>query len=235
LKKIIKIFLKFILALIAVFVIAFIALKIRYNEEVPTGVSGKPADELAYKILENLNYNNYKNAKEIHWTFKGVNRYEWKKQQHIAEVFWDDNHVTLLTQSPYESTVLKSGEKLEGDAKKEAIDYAVKNFNNDSFWLVAPFKLFDPGTERFLVKEDGKEKLLVQYTSGGTTPGDAYLWEVDENFQPTAFKMWVSIIPFDGLEAQWSDWEMTEAGFLLSTKKTIFGLDIPITQLKVIQ
>ncbi len=234
-KKILKIVFKAILALIVILVIAFVALKISYNEEIPSGISGKPANELAYSILERLNFDNYKNAKEIHWTFRGVNRYEWKKQQHIAEVFWDDNHVTLQTQSPYESSVLKSGEKLEGDAKKEAIDYAVKNFNNDSFWLVAPFKLFDPGTERFLVKEDGKEKLLVQYTSGGSTPGDAYLWEVDENFQPIAFKMWVSIIPFDGLEAQWSDWKMTEAGFLLSTKKTIFGLDIPITQLKVIQ
>ena len=31
---------------------------------------------------------------------------------------------------------------------KELIKTAEKYFNNDSFWLVAPYKIFDSGTER---------------------------------------------------------------------------------------
>jgi hypothetical protein len=235
LKKTLKIVLKGFLIVISILVLLFLVLKVTYNDEIPEGVSGAPADELAHDILEALNYENYKDAKEIHWTFRGVNRYEWNKKKQVVKVFWDDKQVDLWTTSPEESTVLKSGERLEGNAKRKAIDYAVKNFNNDSFWVVAPFKLFDPGTERFLVKEDGQEKLLVQYTSGGSTPGDAYLWEVDEDHRPTAFRMWVSILPFDGLEAEWNNWKMTEAGFPLAFEKTIFGIEIPVSGLKVVK
>ena len=234
-KKTLKRVFKGFLIVISMLVLLFLVLKVTYNDEIPEGVSGAPADELAHDILEALNYENYKDAKEIHWTFRGVNRYEWHKQKQVVKVFWDGMQVDLWTTSPEESTVFKSGNEIEGDAKREAIDYAVKNFNNDSFWVVAPFKLFDPGTERFLIKEDGQEKLLVQYTSGGTTPGDAYLWEVDENQIPTAFKMWVSIIPLDGLKAEWSEWKMTEAGFPLAFEKTIFGIEIPISGLKVVR
>ena len=42
-------------------------------------------------------------------------------------------------------------------------------FNNDSFWLVAPHKLFEPGICRSIVTIDGKEALKVHYTIGGTT------------------------------------------------------------------
>jgi hypothetical protein len=233
-KKLLKFILKAILVLAGLLLITFVVLKLTYNEDLPKGTSGKAADELAHRILDTLNFDQYKNAKAIHWSFRGVNRYEWQKQEAIAEVFWEDKHVHLQTTSPDESRAYSSGEELEGKAKQEAIAYAVENFNNDSFWVVAPFKIFDPGTKRFLVEENGRQKLLVQYTSGGSTPGDAYLWEFDENYRPTAFKMWVSIIPFDGLKAEWRGWEMTAGGFMLSTKKSVWGIEIPITDLKVI-
>lgn len=233
-KRIIKLLVRFILSLIAILIIAFVGLKLAYNEDVPGGIKGDKADELAKNILKTLNYENFKNAKEIHWTFRGVNKYEWKLQENKVNVFWNNYHVNLNTQSPGNSPAYQSGKLVEGERKKEAIAYAVKNFNNDSFWIVAPFKIFDPGTERYLIEEDGKQKLLVKYTSGGTTPGDAYLWEVDENFRPTSFKMWVSILPFDGLKAHWKDWQNTKADFLLAYKKTIFGVEIPVSDLNII-
>ncbi|MEZ4952350.1 MAG: hypothetical protein R2825_02080 [Saprospiraceae bacterium] len=33
----------------------------------------------------------------------------------------------------------------------------------------------------------------MQYKTGGVTPSDSYVWLLDENGQPTAWKMWVSI------------------------------------------
>ena len=85
---------------------------------------------------------------------------------------------------------------------KNLIEKAVKYFNNDSFWLLAPYKIFDKGTKRSLVTlDDGHEGLLVTYTTGGTTPGDSYLWHLDSTGKPVSFQMWVSSLPIDGLEA----------------------------------
>jgi len=73
---------------------------------------------------------------------------------------------------------------------------------------VAPYKIFDPGTERRIVNYKNKEALLITYTrSGGTTPGDSYLWILNEKFLPTSYKMWTRIIPIGGVSATWSDWK----------------------------
>jgi hypothetical protein len=69
-------------------------------------------------------------------------------------------------------------------------------------------KSFDPGTTReVVVEEDGREALLVHYSSGGVTPGDSYLWELNADGLPVAWRMWVNIIPVGGLRFTWEDWE----------------------------
>ena len=71
--------------------------------------------------------------------------------------------------------------------------------------------MYDKGVERRLVKtEDGTKALLVTHTSGGVTPGDSYLWLLDEAYRPTAFKMWVSIIPIGGVKATWEEYKTIE-------------------------
>ena len=112
---------------------------------------------------------------------------------------------------------------------EELIDKGVKYFNNDSFWLVAPYKVFDKGTERRLVTlENNKKALLVTYTSGGSTPGDSYLWHLDKDGKPTNFQMWVDILPIDGLTATWNNWITTDSGAQLPNfhKLGFFGFEI---------
>lgn len=234
-KKLLRIILKFFLGLIGILLIAFVVLKLVYNEDLPEGQSGAKADALAKNILKAINHKEFTHAKEIHWTFRGVNHYEWQLQDNVVKVSWADYQVTYYTKALDQSTALQNGKPLTGQAKDKAIDYAVNNFNNDSFWLIAPHKLFDSGTTRALVKEEGKNKLLVQYTSGGTTPGDAYLWEVDNNYRPIVMKMWVRILPFDGLEANWKNWQMTKGGFPLAKSTTVLGLEIPISEVQVLR
>ena len=94
---------------------------------------------------------------------------------------------------------------------------------------MAPYKVFDPGVVRSSVTTaDNKEALLVTYTSGGSTPGDAYLWHFDTNGTPVRYQMWVNILPIGGLEASWSDWVTTSTGAQLPTfhKLLAFGLEI---------
>jgi hypothetical protein len=99
--------------------------------------------------------------------------------------------------------------------------------------LSAPFKVFDPGTERKLVDtEEGAHALLVTYESGGVTPGDSYMWLLDENYMPFAWKMWVKIIPIGGVKAEWLGWNETETGVILPSGHNISGYETRIVGLK---
>ncbi|KQC33254.1 hypothetical protein AAU57_07935 [Nonlabens sp. YIK11] len=228
-KKFLKIILKLFLGILILLVIAGFALKFAFDEDVPSGTKGDSADALALKMLEAIDHEDYLKAQKISWTFRDKNHYEWYPQQDSVVVLWNENKVYLLTKDVSKSTAFEKGNLLQGDSKQDAIEYALNNFNNDSFWLVAPHKIMDPGTEREVIQEDAQEKLLVRYTRGGSTPGDVYVWKLDKNYRPQNFKMWVNIIPLDGIEAKWEDWQMTDAGFPLAMKKSVFGLEIPIT------
>ncbi len=194
------------------------------NEPLPKGKKGKEADALAIKMFNAINHQAFENAEVLEWSFRGKNYYKWYKQDGKVDVILGDDKILLnlndLSKSKAPST--------------ELIDKALKNFNNDSFWLVAPFKIFDKGTERSIVKHNNKDALLITYKSGGSTPGDSYLWILDENYFPTSYKMWTSIIPIGGVSATWSDWKKTEAGIKLPTKHklSLFGLELNMGEVK---
>jgi hypothetical protein len=81
--------------------------------------------------------------------------------------------------------------------------------------LVAPHKLFEPGIYRSIEMIDGKEALHVKYSIGGTTPGDSYIWTLDENYLPTSFQMYVQKMKKKGTYVSWEEWTQTESGTLL--------------------
>lgn len=228
-----KKFFKFLGVVLFVLIGALIILYFVKNEPLPEGEQGKSADALAMKMLNALNHEAYKNTETITWNFRNNHFYKWNKKDDIVVISWDQNKVILHTKNSIKTTVFMNDEKVENTAVlKKAIDF----YNNDSFWLVAPYKIFDSGAERRLVNYEGKEALLITYTSGGSTPGDSYLWILDENYLPTSFKMWINIIPIGGLSATWSDWKNTESGIKLPTKHTLslFGLEITLGNVKAV-
>jgi len=85
-------------------------------------------------------------------------------------------------------------------------------------------KFFDPGVERSLVKlDDGRDALLISYTSGGVTPGDAYLWIPGPDGMPASWRMWVQIIPIGGIETTWDGWTELSTGAKVSTQHEGWG------------
>lgn len=228
-KRILKIIGKVMVFLTLPSLLFFGFLYLRYNEDLPHGEQGESADQLAYKMLEALNQEAYLNTDYLEWTFKGRHHYKWYKSDKTCEVSWDDMTILLDLKNNTNSKVFAGKQEYNGIEKQDYIDKATRYFNNDSFWLVAPYKVFDEGSERRLVKtEDGNEALLITYTTGGTTPGDSYLWHLDDSGKPKSFQMWVDILPIDGFEATWSDWTTTESGAQLPTshKFLIFNLDM---------
>lgn len=205
----------------------------RYNEDLPVGIGGPQAEALAQSMLESLDYEAYKNTNYLEWTFKNRHHYKWQKNEGKCVVQWKDYKVDLDLNNPSESNAYVHSFKVDGDQAQELIEDATTFFNNDSFWLVAPYKVFDTGSQRSIVEtETGDDALLITYTTGGSTPGDSYLWYLDKTNKPTKFRMWVDILPIGGLEASWTDWTTTESGAQLPTFHELLFLGIQIEDIK---
>lgn len=206
---------------------------LKYNEDLPTGKLGTEADKLASNMLKSLNEDAYLNTDYLEWTFKNRHHYKWFKTDKVCEVYWDDFSVILDFENANKSKVFVLEQEYNGIEKQDYITKAQNYFNNDSFWLVAPYKVFDDGVERRLViTEDNKETLLVTYKSGGTTPGDSYLWHFSDDGKPKSFQMWVDILPIEGLEATWENWTVTESGAQLPSFHKLLILGIEMTDIK---
>lgn len=196
------------------------------NESKPIGQSGPAAEKLANKMLDAVNKAAWDTTGVIQWTFADRHDFLWDKERHFTKVTWEDYEV-LLDINNITGKVYQKNQEITGEAAQKLLKTAWDYFNNDSFWLCAPMKVFDPYTRRTLVDlEDGSKGLLVHYDSGGTTPGDSYLWILDERGKPKAWKMWVSIIPVGGLEFSWEDWKILPTGANIPTlhKSAIFDL-----------
>lgn len=200
----------------------------------PVGNHEKQADELALKMLKALNYEAYQNTRFLEWSYQGGrHHYKWDKKLGTCEVVWQDMRVNLWLQNPEKSKVWIQGKEINDVEKMKIIDHAERIFNNDSFWLVAPYKVFDHSTKRALViDEEGKTALLVTYHSGGSTPGDSYLWYLNGDYIPISYKMWVKIIPIGGLKATWEDWKTFETGVTLPLAHRIGPLELSMGEVK---
>ncbi|MEL6304900.1 MAG: hypothetical protein AAFQ20_08950 [Bacteroidota bacterium] len=214
-----KKFLKILGVLVAAGILLLLVAGFVMHKSLPEGESGPAADALAKKMLTALNEEAYRNTRFLEWSFRdGGYQYKWDRWQSKVDISWKDYAVKLNLKNPEKSLVMQQNEVLTGKAAEQLVAKALKSFHNDSFWLVAPYKVFDSGTKRTLVTmEDGQEGLLVTYMQGGTTPGDSYLWLLDDKGFPKAYQMWVEIIPIGGLEASWDAWMTTKSGAFLPT------------------
>ena len=201
------------------------------NEPRPEGVSGEKADIMAKNIQTAIDMNAWDTTEAVSWNFADRHSFLWDKKRHWVKVTWKENEALIRIDS-LDGMVWSKGIEIKNEKEKAKMLKKAHHFwANDSYWLNAPAKLFDKGTERSIVQHEGKDALLVTYTSGGITPGDSYLWFVDENNLPTSYKMWVKIIPIGGVEFTWEDWTTTSTGAKIAT--THKGLlDIAIKDLK---
>jgi hypothetical protein len=205
----------------------------KYTEPLPVSQPTSQADDLAYKMLDTLNYDAYKNTDYIEFTFSNRHHYKWNKLENFCEVYWKSYQVDLDLLNTKNSKVFVGQQAYNGIEEQDIINKALGYFNNDTFWLIAPYKVFDKGTTRAIVKnEEGKKGLLVTYNSGGATPGDSYLWHLDKTGKPTHFQMWTNIFPIQGFPASWSDWKTTETGAMLPIFHSLSVIGLEITNLK---
>lgn len=200
-----------------------------YNQDEPEAAPTAEADLLADKMMASVNKAAWDSTRWVKWNFPNGNQYIWNKEKHLVQVTMGDN-VVLLNPGEISGKAFKNGKEVPPAKGQGLIKSAWDNFNNDSFWLNAIVKAKDPGTVRSIVKlDDGQTGLKVEYKGGGTTPGDSYVWILDENNRPTSYKMWVKIIPVGGFEASWEQYEPISTGALISRSHKLSKINLQIT------
>ena len=204
------------------------------NESLPKGESGAQADALAQKMLVQLNKNAWDTLNYASWSFMDQHHYIWDKEDNDAVVSWGDNKVVMDLDEVTGDAYVSGTAITDTDKNQDLVSTAWGYWCNDSFWFSAPYKVFDKDTERSIVKtDDGKEALMVNYNGGGVTPGDSYMWLLDDTGMPYAYKMWTKILPLGGIEAQWSDWQTLPGGAKIAQNHSIGGLmNVKITDIK---
>src|SRR5690606_37502539 len=100
----------------------------KYNEALPTGVSGEKADALAHKMLDALNHEAYENTNYIEWTFYNRHHYKWQKNKNICDVYWKEFRVTLNLNNPALHKAYAHSFNVENDMAADLKKTALKYF-----------------------------------------------------------------------------------------------------------
>lgn len=131
----------------------------------------------------------WNNSRHLHWNFFGARTLTWDK--YTGEVRIDvpkDETVYLLNVNTMKGKATEKGEEItDASELNKALEKAKGIWINDSYWLVMPFKLQDPGVtltyegERATETGEMSDVLGLSFENVGLTPQNKYLVFVDKN------------------------------------------------------
>jgi hypothetical protein len=191
-------------------------------------IAGDPkAEAIADSVIKASGGDNWPKVKRIGFTFNVEQagkvllsaKHEWDVTNHKDKVTWDGKTVTVDIKQP---------------ATDEDGKAAFQRWTNDSYWLLAPLKLRDPGTNLALVPTEGAEQLdVLQLTFGavGLTPKDSYNLYIDRATH--LLKRWDYMPAADTkMTGTWDAYQKC-GGLTLSTEHQMGDKRIFFTDIKV--
>jgi hypothetical protein len=195
---------------------------------------GRNEPALATDLWKASGGENWSKVKEIHFTFaveQEGNRlftaqHSWNVVAGTDTVKWKDKQG-----NDHDVTVKLAEAPKDGEAKD-----AYARWVNDSYWLLAPLKIRDPGVK---VEATGPkdlngaslETIQVSFENVGLTPTDRYVFYIDP--QTKLPRAW-DYIPQtgEGLQATWEKYE-NFGGLNLATEHNFKGKTIKLLDVKV--
>lgn len=166
----------------------------------------------------------------------------WNKAADLYRVEWpvgeDSTLVAVFSPSTFDpdaptGQVAINGDTLSGDEKAEQLVSAHGRYINDSYWLLAPLKVLDPGVRRELAPDSGLGVLAMSFEGVGLTPGDRYWIESDPETGLMTGWTYVLQSSQDGTPTRW-DWTdprlIPDTDLLLPIRKVSDGRQI-VTEL----
>ncbi len=198
------------------------------RHSLPQLAGGAAADEQAHAVERAVHKEAWDRTQAIRWTFLGAHEHLWDRTRGLSRVKW--GHIEALVDlGKNDGRAYEGGKEVTGPRRVELVKKAYAFWINDSFWLNPMAKLFDGGVTRYAGQVDGEPALLIRYASGGLTPGDSYLYLLDSDGLPRAWRMWVSIIPIGGIESSFAGYVTLSTGAKIATHHKMVVPDIALT------
>ena len=94
----------------------------------------------------------------------------------------DSTYVALFDVDTREGDVYLNGEEVDSTTERQMLERAYTRYINDSYWLLMPVKMMDPGVQRTYVADSsngGMDVVRLSFQDVGLTPGDRYFVYVD--------------------------------------------------------
>ncbi|MEM1041457.1 MAG: hypothetical protein AAGI91_02405 [Bacteroidota bacterium] len=165
-------------------------------------------------------------------------RHLWDKQTGRYRVEWpggaDSTYTALFTAWPDSGRAYLNGEPLDGSAADVAMASARSRTLNDTYWLLAPFKLFDGGVARTYAPDSSDaatDVIRLDFDGVGLTPGDRYWLFVDkESGQLTrwTFVLEGSTTPRSSTWTAYRSLSSPQGRVVLSARKDVVGAPVTI-------
>jgi hypothetical protein len=211
---------------VAGLVVLLITLIVAERHAPPSLTPGPDAEARAQRMVRAVDGDAWARTGAVRWRMPG-RAHLWDRQRGLARVEWSDTRVLLDVHSRRGKAWQGGHELSDGAALQQKLDKAYALWINDSFWLNPVPKAFDDGTSRATATVDGKPALMVSYAAGGLTPGDRYLWILDDDGRPTRWRVYVKILKLiPGLEFSWEGWTRISTGAWIATVHRALGIDV---------
>ncbi|MBC8046512.1 MAG: hypothetical protein H7Y00_06930, partial [Fimbriimonadaceae bacterium] len=146
------------------------------------------ANEIAHEVVNAMGgLKNFANTNYIGWNFFGHRQIIWDKVHNRVRIdFLKEDIIVIAYLHKDEGKLFINGEQnTQPDSLKKYINKAQSVWMNDSYWLIMPFKLFDPGVQlKYLgiaQTMDSIEANILELTFDhvGATPENKYHIYVD--------------------------------------------------------
>ena len=130
---------------------------------------------------------NYDQTRYLTWRFFGKRFHVWDKYTGDIRVEDGKGLVVLMNVNSNQGRAWQDGQKIEeAEALKEKMEWGYSVWINDSYWVVMPYKLQDPGVvlrhARVAADEEGHtcDVLTLTFEEVGLTPENKYEVYVDQ-------------------------------------------------------
>ena len=178
---------------------------------------------IAEEVMEAMGgRENWNATRYIRFSFFGFRTHYWDKHDGRYRVSWTDResgqaHVILMNLNTGEGSVFTDGTEVTDDeARNQFLERARGAWINDTYWLLMPYKLQDPGVDlayagEEVIDDTVYDKLHLSFDAVGNTPGDEYWAYI--NRETRLMDKWVYLLQLrEGREERsrgewkWNDW-----------------------------
>ena len=178
-------------------------------------------EQLTDQVMQAAGYAYWPEVKRIQFTFRVIidgqekvsAKHDWNIAANTDIVTWENKTIAIDLTKP-------------GKTKDDQAAFA--RWTNDTYWLIAPLKLKDKGTQ---LTQPVENQLELSFQQVGLTPGDRYIFEIDPATHLT--NAWTYMPNHKTKKV--GTWEkyVTQSGLTLSTYHKMGNIEIYIDNLKV--